>query len=123
MKTVSPFDHRPDQKLGKALRELLTPADHRAFVSQVVASARREFERAASPSLWDVLGAWMRPGLAAAAVLVLATLAGLQNNRSVEFATIDDELSAAAQDPEERTLMYGTVAPDANVVLVSTYEQ
>ena len=108
--------------LGKALRELLSPADHQAFVSQVVASARREFELAASTSLWDVLGAWMRPGLAAAAVLVLATLAGLQNNRSVTLVTIDDELSAGAQDPEERTLMYGVSAPDVNVVLVSSYE-
>ena len=122
MKTVSPFNHRPDRTLRKALRELLTPADHDAFVSGVVANARREFERAASPSPWDILGAWMSPGLAAAAVLVLATLAGLQNNRPVERVTLDDELSATAQNAEERTLMYGPAAPDVDVVLVSVYE-
>ena len=118
----SPFDHRPDRRLGKALRELLTPKDHDAFVSQVVANARREFERAMSPSPWDVLGAWMRPGLAAAAVLVLATLAGLQNNQPVQYVTIDDELVGAAEDPEQRTVMYGPAAPDVDVVLVSGYE-
>ncbi len=121
MKANSPFNHRPDRGLGKALRELLTPTDHDAFVSHVVANARREFERPASLGPWDILGAWMSPGLAAAALLVLAALAGLQGNRPVDHVTIDDELSATAQNVEQRVLMYGPAAPDVDVVLVSGY--
>lgn len=122
MKAVSPFDHRPNKVLGRALRELLTPADHQAFVAEVVASARRQIAGTAVPNFWDILGAWMGPGLAGAAALVLATLAGMQGRGSVDYVTIDDELSNLFQTPEERAMMLAPAPPDADVVLVSAYE-
>jgi hypothetical protein len=122
MKAASPFDHRPDKVLGKALRELLTPADHQAFVAEVVASARRQIAGTPAPNFWDILGAWMGPGLVAAAALVLATLAGMQGGGSVDYVTIDDELSNLFQTPEERAMMFAPAPPDADVVLVSAYE-
>jgi len=71
---VSPFYHRPDRELGKALRVVLSGQDEAAFVKRVIARAA-ELQQEGSIGLawWEVLGAWARPGLAAA---VLGLIAG-----------------------------------------------
>ncbi|KPJ90882.1 MAG: hypothetical protein AMS18_09835 [Gemmatimonas sp. SG8_17] len=70
---VSPFYHKPDRELGKALRTVLSGQDEAAFVKRVMARVA-ELHEGASIGLawWEVLGAWARPGLAAAALGLLA---------------------------------------------------
>ncbi|HWA41041.1 MAG TPA: hypothetical protein VG712_05475 [Gemmatimonadales bacterium] len=66
--TDNPFDHTRDEALGAALRAHLEPAGHAAFVAQV--RARMAGASAAGP--FEILGAWMRPGIAAAALIAAA---------------------------------------------------
>lgn len=70
MTAPNPFDARPDERLGHLLREYLDAPDHAVFVARVRAAVARE-----TPTSWDVLAAWARPGLAA--VAVVAFLMGL----------------------------------------------
>lgn len=65
--TDSPFSHERDAELGELLRTHLDGQHPGAFVTRV--QARLRADRAAGP--FEVLGAWMRPGLAAAAVVAL----------------------------------------------------
>jgi hypothetical protein len=125
MSAYSPFDHRPDKALGRALRELLTPDDHRAFVTRIVVRAEREF-RGASPwaSPWEVLSAWTRPGLAAVVLVVIVTLFGLPGRSPVDKheATLDDALGRAAEGEEQLSILHALTPPDVNVVLASGFE-
>lgn len=57
----------PDRRLGALLRETYAGRDDAAFVARL-----EQAFAAARLSLWDQLGAWARPGLAAAAVALLA---------------------------------------------------
>jgi len=70
---VSPFDHRPDRELGKALRAVLSGADEEAFVQRVLERVA-EMRENGSPRLawWEVLDTWARPGLVAAALGLVA---------------------------------------------------
>ena len=69
----SPFDHRRDLELGAALQEVLSAPDDEEFSRGIVARIRwGNIGRADPQAWWDVLGAWARPGLAAAVVLALA---------------------------------------------------
>ena len=125
MSAYSPFDHRPDKSLGRALKELLTPDDHRAFVTKIVVRAEREFRGAptwASP--WEVLSAWARPGLAAAVIVMIVALLGLplRSGRDVQEATVDDALGRAAESEEQLTILHSPTPPDVNVVLASGFE-
>ncbi len=70
---ASAFDHRPDRELGKALRAMLSAEDDAAFASRVVervADLRVQTPRNGEP--WEILGRWAGPGLAAAAVGLVA---------------------------------------------------
>jgi hypothetical protein len=64
----NPFESDRDPVLGPALREALTPADSASFTSRVLASL------GARGNPWDVLASWARPGVAAAAVLLISLL-------------------------------------------------
>jgi hypothetical protein len=68
MTQPNPFDHAPDPVLGRLLREHLEAENTPAFVAQVQAAARM----AQPESFLEVLAEWTRPGLAAAAILILA---------------------------------------------------
>jgi len=70
--TGNAFDHERDTELGALLRTHLEPAGHAAFVAQVRAGLAADI--AAGP--FEILGAWMRPGLAAAAIVAAAAGAG-----------------------------------------------
>jgi hypothetical protein len=62
--TLSPFDHEPDQELGRMLREQLTGPAPEAFLRRLrlaIAGSGRGDE-------WDVLEVWARPRVMALAV-------------------------------------------------------
>src|SRR6478736_5123519 len=66
--TGNAFDHERDTELGALLRTHLEPAGHAAFVARVRAGLTAEI----APGPFEILGAWMRPGIAAAALVTLA---------------------------------------------------
>lgn len=66
--TNDPFGHERDTELGALLRSHLDGGHHAEFVARVRAGIRADV--AAGP--FEVLGAWMRPGIAAAALIALA---------------------------------------------------
>ncbi|HET7042099.1 MAG TPA: hypothetical protein VFI13_08760 [Gemmatimonadales bacterium] len=65
--TDNPFDHERDAELGALLRAHLDAGDHAAFARRV----RAAVTAASAPGPFEVLGAWLRPGIAAAAVIAL----------------------------------------------------
>ncbi len=70
---LSPFDHRPDRELGKALKSVLSGADEDAFVQRVL-NRVAEMQEGGSLGLawWEVLDTWARPGLVAATLGLIA---------------------------------------------------
>jgi hypothetical protein len=70
---LSPFDHRPDRELGKALESVLSGADEAAFVRRVL-NRVAEMQEGGSLGLawWEILDTWARPGLVAAALGLIA---------------------------------------------------
>ena len=92
----TPFDHRPDARLGAALRELLTaPGDRAAFVAQVVAGA-------AHPPAQPVeyfLARWAARGIvAAAAAAVIAGLVIGRARSTTEPSVSDPDAGAMIAD-------------------------
>lgn len=79
MKDFDSFDHRPDPALGRLLREHLVPGDHEEFVARMRAAARREGlgRRVARPAALDLPDGWFRPGIAAAAAVLVGALVGV----------------------------------------------
>jgi|SRR6267378_2019995 len=113
------FDHRPDPELGAALRRALDPPrdDQAAFVARVMA----RFDRARSAALvptWQVLAAWSRRGIVAAAAA--AAVAGFLLGRALLApeapATLDAALTPVA-------FINATDPPDASVVFAALVEQ
>lgn len=66
--THNPFDHERDVELGAVLRAHLEGADPAAFAARV----RRALATEIPLGPFDVLGGWLRPGVAAAALIALA---------------------------------------------------
>jgi len=124
MKPSSPFDHRPDLALGSALRDLLTPDDHRAFVNRVVRSAQLQFMSGISPRNWfDLLSAWARPGMAAALLLVVLGAAGhLRRAEQPAQMALEDTLSEVPATVESNTFLVSTDPPDFDLILASGIE-
>ncbi len=77
--TDSPFGHERDAELGALLRSHFEGDQHAAFVARVRAGVT------AGPL--DILGAWMRPGIAAAAVIALAAGWYLTSGTRTEVAS------------------------------------
>lgn len=119
MSEMSPFDHRPDAELGGWLRDTLSDPDDAAFAERVMARVPAHLVR---ESWYDILDEWARPGLAAAAVLVM--LAGFGLGRYVTSPpAIDDGAgmaSARVFDPD--TLLDSRDVPQVDVNLVMVYE-
>jgi len=81
--TDNPFGHERDAELGALLRIHLE-GDHPAeFVARVRAGLRADLT--AGP--FDVLSAWMRPGIAAAAVIAIAAGWYLTSGTRMEVAS------------------------------------
>jgi hypothetical protein len=65
-----PIDQQRDPVLGHLLREYLDPPDPLAFRWRVMRAVRQD----QSSSSWDILSQWLRPGLAAAALLLVGMI-------------------------------------------------
>ena len=89
---TSPFDAQRDRRLGDLLRAHLDAPDHAAFVARV----RDAVAVAGISTSWDVLGDWVRPGLAAAAGVILAIALWLQlgGPLDMEPVTLADAVQA-----------------------------
>lgn len=81
--TDNPFGHERDDELGALLRAHLQGDHHAEFVARVHAGLRADLT--AGP--FDVLGAWMRPGIAAAAVIALTAGWYLTSGTRTEVAS------------------------------------
>ncbi len=119
------FDHRPDPELGAALRRALDPArnDQAAFVARVMARYDGALAAGTVPT-WEVLAAWSRRGLAAAAAA--AVLVGFLLGRALqapEPRETFDTAMAPANGPGLTALVTATDPPDASVVFASLVEQ
>ena len=121
--TESPsFDHRPDPELGAALRAALEPADDQSvFLARVMAQYDNALARS-SVATFDVLASWFRPGIvAAAAVLVLGILFG----RTILDRTRPESIDAAlapVEGPGLAALVTAEDPPDPSVVFTSLVE-
>lgn len=80
--TDNPFGHERDAELGDLLRAHLEGEGHAAFVAGVRARLTT-----ASQNPLEVLGAWMRPGIAAAALVAAAAGWWLTTGTSTEVAS------------------------------------
>ncbi len=117
--TESAFSHGPDPELGAALRRALDAGDDARFVARVRTALA---DVAARPRTWDVLDAWARRGLVAAAAAAL--VAGLLVTRAREQLAVAAELDEAfaAASTEAPALFASGAPPDPSVVL-ATLEQ
>lgn len=117
------FDHRPDPELGAALRAALEPKDDQsAFVARVMARYDNALAHSSVATL-DVLAAWFRPGMvAAAAALVLGFLFGRTILDRAAPESIDTAL-APIEGPGLAALVTSADPPDASVVFTSLVEQ
>jgi len=103
----TPFDHRPDTRLGAALREALAaPGNRAAFVARVVAGAARQ---PAHP-VEHLLARWAVRGIVAAAAA--AFVAGLVIGRG----RASTEPSVSDPDPGA---MIADVQAEPNMLLVT----
>jgi hypothetical protein len=122
MNWSSPFDHRPHPELGALLREALTADDEQAFAARVLAAAQQR--SAYDPPWWQVLGAWARPGVAAALALLAGATIWYANasSRNEADTTLEDVLLAAAE-PATPPFLSATIAPPTfDVVLAASFE-
>ena len=108
---MTPFDHRPDARLGEALRAALDAGDQAAFVARVLAVAARPARTL------EVLAAWARRGLVAA---MAAAVAGFLVGRgSAPTSSPEDALAPASAGAASVALVTATRPPDASVVFAS----
>ncbi|MFQ6046139.1 MAG: hypothetical protein ACE5PT_07260 [Gemmatimonadales bacterium] len=121
----SPFDHRPDPALGRALRAVLSGGHDVEFTSRVMAASRELFAQPSRGGWAEVLAAWARPGLAAAALLLTATVIWLgvaTGGTNGNGAPLGDPLSATNAQLAVPALLASPVTPDVDVVLAVALE-
>lgn len=124
MPNMSPFDHRPDADLGRALRKALTPAGDAAFAQRVMAAAEVVYGERSPDQWWTVLTVWARPGLVAAMLIIAAVAfaAGIwvgQNAGAQSAATAMDPLRTDSEQLVVPSLLTANQAPDVDVVLAA----
>jgi hypothetical protein len=112
MKQPSAFDHRPDPELGDRLREALTPGGEPEFVRRVLARLPARMQETG----WDILGAWARPGLVAAAVLLF--LAGGWLGRVMMPPPEPVDTAVLTLPPDAGTVLAAQGLPQLDVDLV-----
>lgn len=115
----TPFDHRPDPLVGAALREALSGGDEAAFVARVLAAAERPLVR--TPV--DVLAAWARPGIAAAAIAALAAGFALGRGLTAPRETLAEAMvTALSETPSTAALAKSSEPPDGSVAFATFVE-
>jgi len=118
----SPFDHRPWQDLGRVLREVLDAGDNRVFVTRVMAEIRALDVRPFRSDWLEVLGAWARPGLAAAAALVALTI-GLTISSRTTVAVAETTANDALQASTEASILSVAANPPDVGFLLATFPE
>ena len=110
------FDHRPDPTIGRLLREHLRTDDDAAFVARVRQAARSagRSQRPASGE-WDLLAGWFKPGIAAAAAVLVAALVGVGVGEGTSALVSLAETLGPAEAPTE--LLAADAQPDPQVLL------
>jgi hypothetical protein len=128
MSDTSPFDHRPDPELGRALADALSAPDDERFARQVMAAADAAFGADAPESWWQELTAWARPGLVAAMLLIAAGAFWMgsqmaQRGNGNGTGALGDPLSAAGNEAlDVPMLMAGSEEPSVDAVLAVALE-
>jgi hypothetical protein len=113
MKDFDSFDHRPDPALGRLLREHMVQGDDHEFVVRMQAAARQAGlgRRATRPwrtrTDWSVPDGWFRPGIAAAAAVLLCALVGAQ---VVEHRSAPASLAEALRPAEAPSELFAADA-------------
>lgn len=103
----TPFDHRPDARLGAALRDALAPPEDRAaFVARVLAGA----ERQPAHPVEHLLARWAARGIVAAAVAAFVAGLMIGRNRGSAEPSVSDADSGA---------MIADVQTESNILLVT----
>ncbi len=119
MKDFDSFDHRQDPVIGRLLREHLLPQDDAEFLTRMQAAARHAGLGRRSVWPWrgwdDVPDGWFRPGIAAAAAILIGAVVGARivegGSRQVWLAEslrpaeAPAELFAADQRPDPQLLL------------------
>jgi hypothetical protein len=122
----SAFDHRPLRDLGAALREFLQPLDNQDFVDRVMAVARVGDRSLFRGDGWEVLSGWARPGLAAAAAIIVLAMAvslSMGTRGPAYVVTIDDALQAPTAATAPSLLVASPNPPDVDIVLAVSFER
>lgn len=123
----SPFDHRPQRDLGNALREALGPVDDQEFVDRVLEDIRLIDLRRLRNDWLEVLGAWVRPGLAAAAGLVVLALTTTMSMKSVapgdDFTAIEDAVRAQTLETSTSELLAAPSPPQVDIILATSFDR
>jgi hypothetical protein len=124
MSNPSPFDHRPDEELGAALRRALDAGHEAEFVNGLLAAANTTYGMGLPGQWWTVLTGWARPGIVAAMLLiaVVAFSLGVQMGRNSTQVTMTtpqtpDPLRQDSEQVAIPGLMAGSEAPNVDVVL------
>ena len=110
------FDHRPDPVIGRLLREHLRAGDEAAFVARMRQALRAgDQPRGPSNGEVDLLAGWFKPGIAAAAAVLVAALVGAGVGDAVSTPA---SLAETLGPPEAPTELLATDAqPDPQVLL------
>ncbi|MGH7657287.1 MAG: hypothetical protein ACREL6_03565 [Gemmatimonadales bacterium] len=110
--TGHPFDHERDEALGGLLREHYEAPGHEAFVNRVIALAGKR----PSDSAMEILAGWIRPGIAAAIVLLLSALVwSVLQPEPAEVVTLGEVVRPGGAPAG----LFADDRPDGDVILVS----
>ena len=114
MTAHDPFESAPDAALGRLLREHLSAGDDDRFAARIRAAVWAERD-----SSWDVLARWARPGLAAAASLIMGLGLWLALQGGGDVVTLADAMQPAGAPTQ---LLAGTGASSSEMFLGSLVE-
>ena len=112
---MNEFDHRPDPIVGEALRELLSSTDDAAFARRVMDHVPQVIAR---ESWWEVLGAWARPGVAAAVAVLAAATVWMYQEQPAELGMAGGGLVAAAETVTAQALLGNGAIPEFRIEMV-----
>lgn len=116
MTAYDSFDHRPDPTIGQLLRDHLSGEDNAAFVARVRLAARStKWRDGAARGEWDLLAGWFRPGIAAAAAVLVGALLGVGAGDSSSSTLSLAEALGPVEAPAE--LLAADTQPDPQMLL------
>ena len=113
-----PFDATRDAALGRLLRDHLDAGDEAAFAARVRAAVLAE-RTTRSDTSWEVLARWARPGLAAAAAIVIGLGLWIATQSAGDVATLADAVQPVGAPTR---LLAGGQGRSGDAVLASWME-